>query len=432
MDLSRWLDRLGFIGTSGGILAAGFYQGLSVLTFRLELLSVVLVVVLVQAALSSIIVTGFAIVSGLLFLVKWIRDNHSSRVQTDGKAVTAIVPVHEDEQSLARSIRSLLDSSYRNLSICIVCEPEDTACRRRAQQFACHNRVRVLLNRTNPGSKAGAINYAIGQTESEYVAIFDADERVHPSFVGHAIDRLDEYDVVQGRTVPEPTGAVESLAYYESVLLSYVGRRLLYLFTDFRAASSRAVAMRRSLFEQVGGYDPKMVTEDFDFAYRCYQQRVAVSETLAHPSRIEAAHSLRDWWGQRKRWMTGYAQVLHHLISDIDPLDYRSVLSVLICAGTVIGNVLMLSMLSKFLVLMLLNAEAWFLLPIGGVAFVALAVRLADSHRERLSRPSVYWLAIPLLFPFYGLTMVKALFEYLLSWDGEWYSVSKHEGVESP
>lgn len=429
MGLSRWLERVGFIGASGGILASGFYQGLGVLTFRLELLSIVLVVVLVQAALSSILVTVFATVSGLLFLLKLGRDNYPSRVQTDGKDLTAIVPVNKDGESLRRSIRSLLNSNYDNLSICIVCEPDDIDSRRQAQQFAHHRQVRILVNRDTPGSKASAINYALDQTESEYIAVFDADERVHSSFIGHAVDRLREYEVVQGRTVPEPTGVIESLAYYESVLLSYVGRRLLYLFTDFRTASSRAVVMRRSVIEQLGGYDPEMLTEDFEFAYRCYQRRVAVNETLAYPSRIEAAHTLRDWWGQRKRWMTGYAQVLHHLVSDLDLLDYRSVLSVLICTGTVIGNVLMLSLLSKFLVLVLLNAEAWFLLPISTVGFVTLAVRLVDNRRVELPRPGGFWMVTPLLFPLYGLAMIKALFEYPLSWDGDWYSVSKGDNI---
>ncbi len=425
MGITRWIDRVGFVSTSGGILASGFLQGLGVLSVRIELASIVLVVILFHAVLSSISITAFVGVSGLLFGVKLGLDGRSPTVQTEGGTVAAIVPVYQDVQALSRSIQGLLASTYDDLSVYIVCEPDDHASQRRAREFADHDRVHVLVNVTDPGSKASAINHAINQTASEYVAVFDADECIHPSFVGHAVSHLDRYDIVQGRTVPEPTGAVESVAYYESILLSYVGRRLLYLLTAFRIASSRAVVMRRSAFERVGGYDPEMLTEDFEFAYRCYQHRLSVRETLAYPSRIEAAHSLRDWWGQRKRWMTGYVQVFHRLVAEINPFDSRSVLSTAVCAGTIVGNVLMLSLLSKFLVLLVVEAEAWFLPPIGAVGAVALTVHLSDIRRVGLSRPGVYWLVIPALFPLYGLTMVKAVFEYLFTWDGSWYSVEK-------
>lgn len=102
--------------------------------------------------------------------------------------------------------------------------------------------VSIRFVRSNIGSDRWK---AAEQTESEYLAVFDADERVHEPIIRRAVALLDEYDIVQGRTIPEPRGPIEEMAYYESVLLSYVSRRLLYLLTRFRMASSRAVVMRR-------------------------------------------------------------------------------------------------------------------------------------------------------------------------------------------
>lgn len=425
MALARWIDRVGFVGTSGGIPASGFLQGLSVLSLRIELASIVLVVILLHAILSSILVTAFVGISGLLFVAKLWCGECSQGIPTEDGHVTAIVSVYRDAEALSRSVESLLASTYDDLSVTIVCELDDEASKRRARALAAHEHVNVLVNTVNPGSKASAINSAVEQTASEYVAVFDADEYVHPSFVGHAVSYLDEYDIVQGRTIPEPVGPIEAIAYYESVVLSCVSRRLLYLLTTFRMASSRAIVMRRSAFNRVNGYDPEMLTEDFEFAYRCYRHRISVRETLACPSRIEGAHTLRDWWGQRKRWMTGYAQVLSHLVTRINIQDYRSVVSALICAGTIVGNVLMLSLLSKFLVLLILDAELWFLPPLVTLLTLTLVIRLIDVRRVGISRPGVYWLMTPSLFPLYGLTMIKAVWEYLLTWDGAWYSVDK-------
>ena len=423
--LRRWLDRLSFVGVSSGVFLWGFVQGHYALTLRVEFAFAVLVVVLLQAVISSLMFTGFIGLSTTAFLWSLLRGRGPAPVES-GPSVTAIVPVYGDAAVLHRSVESLLDSEYDDLSIRIVCEPDDERSIERARKLAAKAGVEYLVNTGAPGSKAGAINYATEVTDSDLVAVFDADEAVHPEFVGRAVARLDDCEVVQGRTVPQPDGFVEELAYYESVLLSYVGRRLLYLVTDFRMAASRAVVMERSVLSRVGGYDESMLTEDFDFAYECYKRRIDVDEQLAAPSRIEAAHSLRDWWGQRKRWMTGYAQTLHKLVAEVRPVtDYRNLLSAAICASTVIGSLLMLSLLSKFVVLFLAGEEGLFLLPIVVVLSATAAVRLYDRRAGTVDGFGFGWALVPLIFPLYSLTAIKAVIEYLFSWDGDWYSVEK-------
>jgi cellulose synthase/poly-beta-1,6-N-acetylglucosamine synthase-like glycosyltransferase len=258
--------------------------------------------------------------------------------------------------------------------------------------------------------------------------VFDADERVDPKFLPAAVGKLDAADVVQGRTVPEPTGIVESVAYYESLVLDEVARRFLYLLTDFRMAASRAVVMDRAAFRESGGYHTEMLTEDFEFAYRCYRNGLTVTELLTYPSKIEAAHSLPDWWGQRKRWMTGYAQVLHKLLATIRPLtDYRNPTSAVICAGTAVGSLLMLTMLPKFAVLFLAGANTLSVLPFAAAIFATGTVRLHDWRSGAVDRLGWAWTVVPVVFPLYSLTAIKAVLEYVFAADTGWYHVRKGE-----
>jgi cellulose synthase/poly-beta-1,6-N-acetylglucosamine synthase-like glycosyltransferase len=184
--------------------------------------------------------------------------------------------------------------------------------------------------------------------------------------------------------------------------------------------------MRREALVDTGGYHTEMLTEDFEFAYRCYKRRLDVVELLAYPSEIEAAHSLRDWWGQRKRWMTGYAQSAHYLLGDSRPLtDYRNPLSAVIALGTVGAGLFLLSVISKVAVL---AVDGGFGVLVGGLAVVVaitLAVQIQDFAQGSIDVFGLTWLAIPLLFPLYSLVAIKAIVEYLFTWEGEWYSVSK-------
>jgi cellulose synthase/poly-beta-1,6-N-acetylglucosamine synthase-like glycosyltransferase len=420
--LRRWLDRIGFLCVSSGVFVFGYVQG----KIRLDVgIAVVAFADLLQAVISAVAFAGFILVSTLAFGWAFLR---APRVDptVDGESVTAIVPVYGDADVLPRSVESLLDADYEDLTVVIVCESDDRASIRRAESYAERESVQCLVNDRYPGTKAGAINYAAEETDSDHVAVFDADEVVDPNFVGTAVSKLETSDVVQGRTVPEPSGIVEELAYYESVLLSYVSRRLLYVFTDFRMASSRAVVMRRTAFERVGGYDTRMLTEDFDFSYQCYKARLDVVDELSAPSKIEAAHSLTDWWGQRKRWMTGYSQVLHKLLATMRPFsDYRNLASTAICAATVLGSLFMLSILSTFLVLFLAGAQVMFLLPVAVIVAATASVRALDVRAGTVDHVGWEWLTVPAIFPLYSLTAIKAVIEYLVSWDGQWYSVEK-------
>jgi cellulose synthase/poly-beta-1,6-N-acetylglucosamine synthase-like glycosyltransferase len=417
------LGSLVFLGLSAILLAFGYITGF--VTMSLQLNAIPIAVGFLEAEFSVLFFGAFILVSAAVFMAGLGRSSDIGLV-TDAGHVTAIVPVYRDANVLERSVRSLLESDYEDLSVLVVCEPDDPATQERAAKLATNEDVDYLVNTRTPGSKAGAINHAVEETDGEYVAVFDADERVDERFVPAAVAKLRDSDVVQGRTVPEPTGLVESFAYYESVLLNYVALRLLYVCTEFRMAASRAVVLRREALAAVDGYDEGMLTEDFAFAHQCYRERLDVTELLAYPSRIDAAHSLRDWWGQRKRWMTGYAQVLHHLLASVRPLtDYRNPLSAVIGAVTVLGSLFMLTVLSKFAVLLAVGANLLFVVPLAAIAGVTYLIHWSDHARGTVSRPGWPGLLVPLVLPVYSLAAVKAVFEYLFTWTGEWYRVSK-------
>jgi glycosyltransferase involved in cell wall biosynthesis len=406
------------------VVVAGYLQGAVSVVVALPAVLGVGSVVVLQAVVACLTVTGLFGCSVLVLFGQLATAD--DRLPASGPTVTAVVPVHQDAAVLHRSVESLLASRYEDLRVLVVAEPDDEASIERARELAADDRVELLVNDRYPGSKAGAVNYAAEVTESEHLAVFDADERVDPRFVPSAVARLADCDVVQGRTVPEPDGFVETVAYYESVVLGDLSQRLLTLVTDFTMAASRTVVMRRSAFEAVGGYDPAMLTEDYAFAFDCYEADLDVSEQLSYTSVIEGAHSASDWWGQRKRWMTGYAQVLHRLVANCRaPRNYRSLLSPVICAGSVLGNLFMLSLVSKAAVLVVNGAATWLALPLATLVASALAMRAYDARTDRVEGVGVDWLVTPLVLPIYSLVGIKAAVEYLLTWDGEWYHVAK-------
>jgi cellulose synthase/poly-beta-1,6-N-acetylglucosamine synthase-like glycosyltransferase len=405
-----WIARGVFALATGAMVAVGYVTGLG----RVPLLGVR------EAAFAMLSFGGFIALSGLLFARRVGSDPPAPPAETP---VTAIVPTYRDAAVLGHSVESLRAADHP-VEVVIVCEPDDEAGIRTAERYAEREEVTRLINRT-PGTKAGAINDAVARTDAEVYAVFDADQSVPPDFFDRVTGRLRAADVIQTRFLPRSNGLIESLSYYEYTLFNYCFRQPLYALTSFRMATSKALLFTRDAFERVGGYDPGVVSEDNDFGHRCYLSARDVDLCYDTVVEEEVAHSLRDWWGQRKRWMTGNVQVFHRkllprLREDYD--DPRLYVSLLIGLSSIGGAAFLVSLLPKFAWLLSQGRTLVAAVPLLAVYAVAVYAR----RRDGLSL-GWEWLLLPLVLPFFSLITLAALAEYLTGFDEEWFAIEKGE-----
>lgn len=421
--LTRAAEYGGYCAATVGLLAFGFVTGQDVQSFTLDLLVATVRVVLLDAVSSALGFAAFGTFTGLLLLREVRTDPEEP--SHEGPPVTAIVPVYRDANVLSNSVESLAASAYEDLSVVVVGEHDDEASRREALRLAdAYDRVEWLENGYE-GSKAGAINYAVERSEADHFAVFDADETVDPAFVSAAMERLvGDYEVFQGRRVPQPTGPVETVAYCERVLF-HASYKLVEL-VGFRNCRSSSTAFTREAFESVGGYDD-VLTEDLDFSHKVYRAGVPVARARYRTNEMEAPHSLRDLWGQRKRWRIGQVEVLHRTLRELarSPTDLRTLVSTVRIVSSLLGSVFLLTLVSKFVVLLLLDLETFYLLPLAVILGTVAAVAAVDRRHGDVDDLSVSWIATPLVYPFFGLMTIKSVLEYLFSWGGEWYHVEK-------
>jgi len=429
MPLSNWrkiIENTGFILLSAGLILIGIIQGFQSYRFTLDIFSVVIEVLLIDAVASSFSFTAFFLGSSAIFFWK-VKSSEISEDTEESNSFTCIIPTYKDSHVLENSVGSLLESEYRDFEIVIVCEKDDKKGIEAAKEFSKNQRVDYIINTKYPGSKAGAINYAAEQTSSDIVAIFDSDQKISENFLSKSSTLLNQNDVVQGRHLPRPDSLLESLAYYESIIFSYIVRQPLNIFTSFRLIGSRATLIRRSVFSELEGYREDTLTEDYDFAHKCYRSNIRTKELLLEPVTEEAAHSIVDWWNQRKRWMTGYFEVFEKSVrtSINDFKNYRNFVSILICGGSILGSILMITLVSKFVILLLLGAKIVYLLPIISILAISATFQIYDFKSGNLQNIGWSWIVTPLIFPLFSLITIKAFFEYLTETNASWYRVQK-------
>jgi len=179
-------------------------------------------------------------------------------VTSDNPLVSAVVPAFNAEATLAQTLASVAQQTWRNLEILIVDDGSTDATREIAETF-CNREPRARLIRQPNGGVARARNRGIEEAKGEWVAPIDADDLWHTNKIAEQVRAargsptgtamlfcwshlIDASDRVLGSGLGLAAGpdAFGQLAY-----LNLVG-------------NGSALLLLRSAVRAIGGYDPRL------------------------------------------------------------------------------------------------------------------------------------------------------------------------------
>jgi cellulose synthase/poly-beta-1,6-N-acetylglucosamine synthase-like glycosyltransferase len=404
------------------LVLEGFFEASNPLGFEADL-PVIFVEVVMPNSVGVSLFLSLCFIAASFMIGRELFSKSSIPKTLDGEMVEVIVPVYEGENVVSRAVESIKKTNYENFRINIVCEPGDEECIEVVEGLECE----LVINQ-HPGSKAGAINTVFEKrNDSNYFALFDADEIVNEDFIPSGVGYLEQgHQVFQGRRVPIPKSFIEKFAYCERAL--YHTLRKLTEITTSKNAKSSSTVLTRKAWEKVEGFND-VVTEDVDFEYECYAKDIDVKTDRRCTNQMEAPHSLKDFWGQRKKWSIGHIDILAKALKGNYEsgsvikgaiISYRAITVALI-------PIFLLIWVSKIALLILLDYNIVFITTIISSALGTYIISFYDKDEEIDFIGSAGLLSF-LIIPVTGLIRAKSIFEYLLSWDGEWYEVEKGGG----
>jgi cellulose synthase/poly-beta-1,6-N-acetylglucosamine synthase-like glycosyltransferase len=331
-------------------------------------------------------------------------------------SVSVLLVGYNEEDSVAKAIRSLLELPWPGLEIIVVDDGSKDRMYAVAKPFAEAGLIKLWRNSAATGrqGRPSSSNLALHLSTGEFIISVDADTSFDVDTVERMIAPFHDARVgaVAGNLMPgnTETGMVARLQAAEYLVSIGLWKRWLDCFGMYLQASGAFGAFRRSALLQVGGWDPELA-EDADLTIKV---RRSGWKVVFAPFAVALTNVPPTWKiliNQRVRWDKGTLRTYyrkHRSVMDPRRFDPR--------IAWELANDFLFSIACPFIYLAWILILAWqdqalalFALGVGYVVYFAMAVLTTTSGAWFSKR-------FPTDFRLLALTPAIPLYRELLRW----------------
>lgn len=270
---------------------------------------------------SLMFINIFLSVGGFIYIYKIYKtDGHHAL--KDYPMVSVMVPAHNESIVIRKTVLALLNFDYpkERYEVIVI---NDNSSDNSAQvlsgiQAKYPDRKLIVLNTDNQlggKGKSNALNIALSVASGSVIAIYDADNTPAPDALRILVENLmadDKLGAVIGKFRTRNRNAslltrfvnIETLAYQ---CMNQAGR---FYFFKLCTIPGTNYVIRRSIINQMGGWDTKALSEDTEISFRLYRMGYYIKFMPLAVTWEQEPQKLKQWFKQRTRWAKGNLYVL--------------------------------------------------------------------------------------------------------------------------
>ncbi|WP_435348859.1 glycosyltransferase [Haloarchaeobius sp. HRN-SO-5] len=240
-----------------------------------------------------------------LALYQYVRGERAQELSTYPE-VSVLIPAYDEVEVIGDCIESVLTSTYpsEKLEVVVV---DDGSTDGTYEAAAAYRDQGVKVFHRDNGGKHAALNFGLQCSSSPVVATIDADSRPDPTALTKMVEQL-WADPTIGALSPVVLAsnddsfltALQRIEYG----ISNTNRRAYSLFEAVPVVPGCLGVYRREALEDIWGYDPDTVTEDFDLTVKLLKNGWSVRHGRGVVRTI-VPDGWRPLWRQRLRWYCG-------------------------------------------------------------------------------------------------------------------------------
>lgn len=273
----------------------------------------------------SILLITSSVYNELLKLYIWYKEDSHKAPQTFELPLvsfTIIIPARHEEEVIQDTIQSVVDLRYPKelVQILVIVEDDDIGTvynvNKKLSTLSTQSidNVRLVCFSGHPMNKPYSLNIGLLESTNDIIAVFDAEDDPHPDIlqIVNTIIKRESVQVVQGGVqlmnyTDQWFCTLNALEYF----FWFRGRMRYHASKGIVLLGGNTVFIRRTLLEQVNGWDQNCLTEDADLGVRLsVSVPIRVMYDDNYLTKEESPPTTTQFIRQRTRWNQGFFQVL--------------------------------------------------------------------------------------------------------------------------
>ena len=263
----------------------------------------------------DVLMSARLVIVGIFAIIDRLRRPYRQASPGFCPRVAVLIPAYNEESVIVRTIRSVLNSDYKNLRIIVIDDGSldrtaEVAAAAYAQDIAA-GRLQVLTKR-NEG-KASALNYALERISEEVYIGIDADTVIAPDAISKLVPHFEDPAIgaIAGNAkVGNRVNLWTRWQALEYITSQNFERRALNLFHVITVVPGAIGAWRTAPVKAAGGYPLNTVAEDADLTMSLLESGWKVDYEDRALAYTEAPINARGLMRQRFRWSFGTLQAI--------------------------------------------------------------------------------------------------------------------------
>lgn len=222
--------------------------------------------------------------------------------------VSVLVPALNEEAKIKYTINSLKKIKYDNIEFIIINDgSKDNTSKIVKESIRNDKRFKFIDRKINKG-KAASLNEGIAACTGEFVATMDADSVLEPRMFMKVLPYFEEKKVgavTVSVLVKNPKSLLHKIFELEYIIGLSLFLKVFSFFDAVYVTPGPFSVYRKSVLQEIKGFDEGNITEDLEIAYRIQKKRYRIENCLEARVYTILPPTFAKICVQRKRWYSG-------------------------------------------------------------------------------------------------------------------------------
>lgn len=293
---------------------------------------------------------------------KWAKQMDDEK---ELPTVCVFIPAHNEEVVIKQTLTAMSRLVYPKdkLEVVLICDNCSDRTKEIGDMF--HQEFPFIRTIETEGEQKGrgkssALNYAYQHTTSEIIAVYDADNTPERHAIWYLVmgllnDSKAGAMVGKFRVVNADRTWLTRFINIETICFQWMAQAGRWFWFQIATIPGTNFAIRRSIIEQLGGWDDKAIAEDTELTIRVYDLGYHIRFFPKAITWEQEPETFNVWWRQRTRWARGNQYVVLKFLGKMFTFKQKKMMfdifyffftyflffiGVLLSGGIFIGNVL--------------------------------------------------------------------------------------------